>query len=767
MAGPPPRFQRPDGVTGVITAEDVDSGGSPPGGGSGADDSVNHRRPVIPAALVIPAGFGVLHQFFAVVLNVSNNAPDGAQIRLQNISATLGSPLAMRVAKITPPVAVGQAVPISDKTTGAIFLVAQAEGSAEWSLEALRPGTHTLNVSIRATYTAPNQPDIPLKGTVAASIVVSDPRFQVNFVHPDNVRKGEPYIAYAFITNTSPSLQTVMVDTHEISICSTGLYTNNICRIDGDPAPQLTLATGETKLVSYHLQSSLTGHVFAAAANADSGVSASVQLTMGVSASGVPLSPATLVLPYYSKFLDSNLINAQLALLGIGYSLATAPLTPRTALLPRVLRDDVFQRAQDIARAGQRIFIARHDVTRDDPAEDRDAIFHLSLDLLGNIERLDQVSTSADLRDWDDLRRLDDNGRAAGAAMARELERVGLVGGRSITQMVDDFAAATSHRSPYGLAIVHGASVAGDARPYALSVSGATTKTQLSIPAEGSSGWRRTFAYGELTRLSSTTEYGEAAIVGRWSESIELSVAASAPSFTVDLIYPDAADGSFLRASLPITNADPHTAVDIVIERGKQPVITGAQVAGALVANPVPQTPLRIVAAAQDLHLDEDGHIVSILMNRPVAAADRDHFSLTTRVAAAGYEITRRNNPSDPNAPLLIPGAALQDDGRVINVSFDHALSANATYVIGVDPLADVRVAGMSTSSNSLIPRVDNNRPAGIVYGKLLRGDGTPVPNTLVQLLSAERFQFDTPLANGDFIFEHVPRDINRKIPGN
>ena len=50
-------------------------------------------------------------------------------------------------------------------------------------------------------------------------------------------------------------------------------------------------------------------------------------------------------------------------------------------------------------------------------------------------------------------------------------------------------------------------------------------------------------AYGELTQLGSSTEYGEAAIVGRWSESLELSVIAASPAFTVDLIYPDALDG--------------------------------------------------------------------------------------------------------------------------------------------------------------------------------------------------------------------------------
>src|SRR5205823_9661367 len=128
----------------------------------------------------------------------------------------------------------------------------------------------------------------------------------------------------------------------------------------------------------------------------------------------------------------------------------------------------------------QRIFVARHDVTRDDPPEDREPIFHLTLDLLGNIERVDRLLTSDPLAEWDALRRLDDNGRKAGAAMAREIERVGFAGGRSMSQLVDDFAAATSHRSPFALAIVHGVPAAGIARPYALTVTGVASTTQMA-----------------------------------------------------------------------------------------------------------------------------------------------------------------------------------------------------------------------------------------------------------------------------------------------
>ena len=86
---------------------------------------------------------------------------------------------------------IGKPVPIYDSVTGATFLVAGAEGSAEWTLEALKAGTHSIALDVRATYQAPNQPDILLKGRATTSIVVSDPRFQITFSHPDTVRQDD------------------------------------------------------------------------------------------------------------------------------------------------------------------------------------------------------------------------------------------------------------------------------------------------------------------------------------------------------------------------------------------------------------------------------------------------------------------------------------------------------------------------------------------------------------------------------------------------
>jgi hypothetical protein len=189
---------------------------------------------------------------------------------------------------------------------------------------------------------------------------------------------------------------------------------------------EATIERGKTLTVPYHLKSRLTGSIFASAGQADDNIKVGVSLSMGVSASGIPLSPATLLMPWYTRYVDADFVAAQMTLFGLGYSLAVAPLSERTALLPRVIPDDIFRRAQDVARAGERICVQRASADVAEPAAERAPFFDLTLDLLGNIERLDQLSFAPDLKEWDELRRSEESGRTASTAMTRQLERVSL-----------------------------------------------------------------------------------------------------------------------------------------------------------------------------------------------------------------------------------------------------------------------------------------------------------------------------------------------------
>jgi hypothetical protein len=760
----PPRFQPPATIPFNLLAFDDD----PVAPQSVSENEPRRSIPTIPAALVIPTGLGVLHQFFAVILNVGNSAPAGSAITVDSITANLDAPPALRLAKTTPAVTIGQAVPIVDSQTGAKFLVAAAQGSAEWSLEALKAGTHSVAVQLRATYKAPNQPDAALKGDLSASFVVSDPRFQVNFVHPQTIRSGEEYTAYAFITNTSAAAQTIRLDVGQIPVCSgdAAWSSFNVCFPQAMDPVEATIERGKTLTVPYHLKSRLTGNIFAAAGDADDNIKVGVALSLGVSASGIPLSPATLLMPWYTRYADPDFVSAQMTLLGLGYSLAVAPLSDRTALLPRVIPDDVFRRAQDVARAGERMFIQRSAAEVVEPAAERAPLFALSLDLLSNVEQLDRLPFTPDLKEWDDLRRSEESGRSAAAALARQLERVGLTAGKSASDFANDFAAATAHRSPYALAIVHGATVNGSARPYAMTVTGRTSHGGLAVPSEAAPPRTRSLPFAELTQFHIPNEYGELAIVGRFSEAIQFDVVAAAPEFSVELIYPAAADGSVLRASLRVTNAG--SSVSFVVDRGlTNIVVTGGTYVPISGPSVVAPPPLAISGAAQDLHLNDEGRTVSLLFNRPITVADasavRDLIALTTDVPAIGYHARRRNTASR----TYIPGAALQADGRTLDIYFDKTLSKNAAYTIDLD--------ASLVSGGTVHPRIDIDIPSGLLYGKVLRGDNTPIADAPVALQTKELQQFDRSLDgsvtgntddSGRYLFEYIPRDDNRSLPG-
>jgi hypothetical protein len=766
----PPRFEPPIVHTFPLDRPEPGGGSQPPPG-----EHEPHRESLsIPAGLVVPSGFGVLHQFFAIILNVGNSAPAGSSVTVDSVSATLDAPLGLRLAKSTPAVSIGQPVPIVDEATGARFLIAAAQGSAEWSLEALKTGTHTVKVQVRATYKAPNQPDTPLQGNLSASFVVSDPRFQVNFVHPDTVRSGEEYTAYAFITNTSATAQTVRIDPGQIPVCSgeSSWSGFNVCFPTAMDPVEATIERGKTLTVPYHLKSRLTGSVFASAGAADENIKVGVSLSMGVSASGIPLSPATLLMPFYTRYLDPDYVAAQMSLFGLGYSLATAPLSDRTALLPRVIPNDVFRRAQDVARAGERIFIRRADPNVAQPLDDREPLFDLSLDLLGNVERAAELPFAPDLKEWDELRRSETSGRSASAAMTRQLERIGLTAGKSPTDFANDFAASTAHRSPYLLAIVHGAAISGAARSYATTLTGNTSQTKLSVPAEAAGPWTRSMPFAELTQFRSGSEYGELAMIGRFSESVRLDVVPSSTDFAVELIYPSTTDGSIMRASFRVASASP-AGVSFVIDRGTANIIVngGLYVPVSSPSAVLPVT-LAISGAAQDLHLNGEGRTVSLLFNRPIDVADtstlRDLITLTTDVAAIGYHAQRRNG----GTRIYIPGAALQADGRILNVHFDKTLAKSASYTIALE---DSLLPGAPVGSGTIHPRIDNDAPAGLLYGKVLLADNTPVANAPVTLDAKGFQQFDrtldgsvtgNPGDTGRYLFEYIQRDLNNAAPG-
>jgi len=755
----PPRWTPPS----IIATEFVEEGELPEPGKDPQEGEKGGTRPSIPAAIVIPNSLAVLHHFFAVGLMVTNGAPDGSTARLEDIHATIRIPSALRTVKTSPSVAFGQAVPIVEPTTGVTFLIAQSRGEAEWTLEGLQSGTHRIDFDLRATLKQPGQDDIPLKATPSAAIVIHDPRFNITFSHPDTVRKGIEYSTYSFITNMSADSQTINV-TSDLQSCDVNPEAN-ACRLNGQQSDLITIPAGEMRVIEYKLRPGVTGQVFATAGTiSDTGtLSATVKLTMGVSLTGIPLSPATLIMPYYAQFVEPGVVSANLQLFGLGYSLATAPLNAMTAKFPRVIKTDVFQRAVDVSRAGQRIFI-----TNSAPAEKRDAYIHLALDLLGN--------GGIELREWDALRRRKDenSGRIAGASVVRQLETTGLINGTSISAFADAFASTTAHRQGYLAAFAHGA--ATGERPYAISLTGRTTGGISDIPNEALSGWKRDLPFSDISRFNGSSENGEVALIGRWTEDIDVTVTpAQDGTFAVDLIYPASStvDGHLLRAHFDIANARKDAHYTIAVTRGAQTpnAFNGTTLVATGTVTTVNPQLLRIAGARQDLHQNDEGHNVSLLYNRPVKA--QDGVVLSTKYTGT---IDFNRDGVAYTAPRPISAAALQPDDRTVNITFDHALHQNGTYLIASGSLIDPLTAAEVSFPDKVAPVIDNDRPAGIVFGYVVKGDNSPIGNAEVILRQympndtrdpSAPPQYDlTRASDGAFLFEYVRRQTDAGYSG-
>ena len=555
------------------------------------------------------------------------------------------------------------------------------------------------------------------------------------------------------MSGSSSSICRLDDDINSVPVCDS--QKRERCRPpDALNTEQLTIPAGGTKSVPYHLRAGITGNVFATAGTIDGqdNITAAVKLTMGVSPTGIPLSPVTLVLPYYAQFLDPDFVSNDLQLLGLGYSLATAPLNTQTAKFPRVIKTDVFRRAVDISRAGQRIFIGE---------AKGDSYFHLALDLLGN-------GDGNDLVEWDQLRRQEYSGRVSGGAVGAQLSATALANASDFDAFLAHLGPLTSYRAPFLAALVHGNATAG--RPYALSLRNTATNARTELPdqaATESTLGTRDMPWSDLISVTSAdkSHVGELAIEGRWQDNIEVIVTpAAGASFKLDLLYPSATAAHLQHAVFDIQNAsgnplsviaDPAAGVLRLVEN-----LPSGATGASWTATPsdIAPAPLAIVAMHQDLHLDDSAHMVSVLFNRPVSAANDDYRSLFD----GAVDFTQ--GTISYHGKRGIDSAARQSDGRTINLTFDHSLSKNATYkVTVVDPLT-----GSSTNFGERVPLIDNDRAAGIIFGHVYHADNTPVIGSQVILYSNGSAQYDTAQdPSGAFLFEYIRRDPDVRLYGN
>jgi len=343
------------------------------------------------------------------------------------------------VAATDPGVAPGSAVPVL-AAGGGRSLAPGEQGAAAWTVEGLVAGSHTLQIDVTGDLVRPGRDPFPLLSRIQAAVEVVDARFNLTFSHPDVVREGEGYSLFVTVTNLSRATQNlVTVDLDEQHM--TGAHR-------ADPNDHLlrtiqTLAPGQAETLEYKLVADLDGRVVATTFQSTSQAGqGTIHLRTGVGELGIPLSPATLILPRFSERLKAPFVasddfhRAHTRFLGLAHSLAVAPAALTPAGLPHVITSDVERRAIDFAEAGMRTFL--HEPLLE------------SLEVLG----LDYLGNRAPLLEIDELRRSTAKGLAVGTELAKLLRTEQASRNLDAEELFDQFAETTTYTSPYVAAML-------------------------------------------------------------------------------------------------------------------------------------------------------------------------------------------------------------------------------------------------------------------------------------------------------------------------
>ena len=385
-------------------------GDSPPGGG-------------IPLAgvLVIPGSVAYLNQFFSVQLYTANAAPVGSGLTVHDIQATIRLPSGadlisgsaddpLRMARVGPNAevvtTVNVAAPGPDGQSGTADdqgrLQPGQTGMAEFLVEGLRDGLHTLDIDLEGTLDGLSHGEVAVTGVAAGSVLVRNPTFSMVFSHPRTVSSGEPYTASVTILNTSESpANLVSVNLNPAAISGTRLAEEQAASIEFASIPP-----GESRTADFRLVAERTGSVILNNLEVSNGLTGRFDLRLGVDERGVPLTGNVIWHPEWFDQLSDTVQSTANRVLSQALATSIAAVLP-----PGVRRVDdavVRRRVVELAEAGQRLYY------NDDPAQ-------VYLDLL-----LDwQGGRTADLA-FDQILRTTDAGSELAAAIAGVLSASGM-----------------------------------------------------------------------------------------------------------------------------------------------------------------------------------------------------------------------------------------------------------------------------------------------------------------------------------------------------
>ena len=287
--------------------------------------------------LVIPGSIGYLKQIYKVNVVVFNALPSGSPYRVTHLSATWQPPTGLDgvVGTADDPLlpaageALTQAMLTQDGGSSSI-------GAGESALATFHPignreGSQPLDFLIAGQFEGGDLRDpVAISGVAHGKVLIQDPTFSLLLVHPDVVRCGQSYTLEAHLTNTSQTLaNAVSITIDKARLGGVQLLSDATQQVD-------TLLPGQTVVMSFQLQSFISGQITSSYLTIDPGASINFQLSTAVGPCQVALNPDTLSLPDSLGGLPGPLKDAMVAALSAAYDVATA----QSALPPGVLPID-------------------------------------------------------------------------------------------------------------------------------------------------------------------------------------------------------------------------------------------------------------------------------------------------------------------------------------------------------------------------------------------------------------------------------------------
>jgi hypothetical protein len=244
----------------------------------GPKDEVDPKRPTISGLLVIPGHIGFLNQFFSVQLYTENASPSGSGLAVTGLRAGIVLPKGrdgiagttlepgddpVRMARVGSNAAVSANLPVRlpglDGKPGTADDIDRIEagetGMAEFLVEGLQEGLHTLDFELRGTLEGLAAGPTNLRGRTTGAVLVRNAKFSMAFLHPMRVRAGEPYNASVTLVNTGDTVANrVRVGMNRNALSGTVLIGDETIEL-GDVAP------GQSVTAQFRFRSQRTGQV--------------------------------------------------------------------------------------------------------------------------------------------------------------------------------------------------------------------------------------------------------------------------------------------------------------------------------------------------------------------------------------------------------------------------------------------------------------------------------------------------------------------------